>query len=149
MLRKATVAALAVGLLGAASAQAAVKAGVYKGKTAQNAAVSLRVISSRKAVVQYSWEGAVLTCDNGKQVQVGGDKTPVTEKFPINSKGQFGFTGGTTDGTASVGVKGRIKAPRATGILRMVARVNEQGALDPNGTVACDSDDVPWTAKKR
>ena len=57
--------ACAFALYSAAGADAAFKAGVYRGKTEQNAKISLKVLSSKKAVIKFSWEGAVMGCSDG------------------------------------------------------------------------------------
>jgi hypothetical protein len=151
MIKRITAVALAVGVLGgaAATAEAAVKAGVYKGKTEQNAAVSLKVISSKKAVINYSFEGAVMDCSDGQTRQLNGFKSPSSVKFKLNRKAEFGFEVPGADGAVLVQVAGKIKAPKATGGLRMQALFNDQGQLDPNGTVSCDSGAIGWLAKRR
>ena len=147
MIKRFTAVAVAVGALGASGvAEAAVKAGLYTGETSQKADVSLRVISSKKAVINYSFEGAVLGCENGATIQLEGFKTPRANKFTIK-KGKFGFT--ATGDAQQVQVRGLIKSPRATGTLRFLAIVNDQGQLDPNGQIGCDSGKLPWAAKRR
>ena len=150
MIKRITAVALAVGLLGsAATADAAVKAGNYKGKTSQNAAVSLKVLSSKKAVVKFSWEGAVLSCSDGNDRQLAGFRTPSSEKIPLSRKGKFRFSAGPDDGSLEFAAVGTVKGNRATGGLQVQARINDEGSIDPAGTITCDSDIVEWTAKRR
>jgi hypothetical protein len=150
MTRRIAATALALCLLGTATAGAAIKAGFYKGKTAQQATVSLRVLKSKKFVVKYSLEGAVLECSDGQNRQFQGFTTGSSDRVAIKqSTGRFGFNIGNSDQSVVVRVKGRIKAPRATGTIRMVAALNEQDELDPNGSITCDSGSVPWSAKRR
>jgi hypothetical protein len=149
MLRQFTAIFLAVGLVGAAGAEAAIKAGVYKGKTRQDAKVSLRVLANKKSVVKYSLEGAVLACSDNENRQLQGFTTASSDRIPLSSTGKFGFTIANDDESVAAQVKGTIKAPRATGTVRFVASFNDQNQLDPNGSVRCDSGSVPWSAKKR
>jgi hypothetical protein len=140
--------ACAVALYAAASADAAFKAGVYKGKTAQGAKVSLKVISSKKAVIKFSWEGASLGCSDSQQRDLPGTTSPSNVKFPLSRSGKFGFTAESPDGSLSFGAQGKIKNSKATGALQVQAKVNDQNELDPNGAIFCDSDIVTWSAKR-
>jgi len=140
--------ACAVALYAAASADAAFKAGVYKGKTKQGAKVSLKVISSKKAVIKFSWGAALLGCSDGVERPIGGTTSPSDVKFPLSRSGKFGFTAESPDGALSFGAQGKIKGSKATGALQVQAKVNEQNALDPNGAIFCDSDLVSWSAKR-
>jgi hypothetical protein len=108
------------------------------------------VLKSKKFVVKYSLEGAVLECSDGQNRQFQGFTTGSSDRVAIKqSTGRFGFNIGNSDQSVVVRVKGRIKAPRATGTIRMVAALNEQDELDPNGSITCDSGSVPWSAKRR
>ena len=140
--------ACAVALYAAASADASFKAGVYKGKTAQGAKVSLKVISSKKAVIKFSWEGAVLGCSDGQDRPINGDTSPSNVKFPLSRSGKFGFTADNEDGSLSFGTQGKIKNSKATGALQVQAKIDETNALNPNGAIFCDSDIVTWSAKR-
>ena len=150
MIRRITAAALCMGVLGgaAATAQAAVKAGLYTGSTEQQAAVSLRVTSSKKAVFQYSFEGAVLQCSDGQIRQLEGSSTGST-KFRLNRQRKFGFEGTHPSGAALVRVNGKIgQGGRASGTLRMQAIVDDTNSLNPEGTIQCDSGRLRWVAVK-
>ena len=147
-LLSAALLACAFALISAASADAAFKAGNYKGKTAQGAKISLKVISSKKAVIKFSWEGAALGCSDGQSRDIPGQTSPSSVKFPLSRSGKFSFTADFPDGSESFGAAGQIKGNRAKGGLQVQAKINEQNALDPNGAIFCDSDIVPWTAKR-
>jgi hypothetical protein len=149
MIRRITAVALVVGTLGAAAvAEAVVTPGFYSGQTAQRADVSLRVISNRRAVITYFFEGAVLGCSNGENIQLNGFRTPRSQRFPIRN-GRFGLQAQGSNGAVAAQIRGRIRSPRVTGTIRMVARMNENGELDPNGSITCDSGEVPWSARLR
>jgi len=149
MIKRITVLALCVGVFGStATADAAFKAGVYKGKTAQGAKVSLKVISSKKAVIKFSWEGAVLGCSDGQDRPIDGTTSPSSVKFPLSKSGKFSFTADSPDGELSFGAAGQIKNNKAKGGLQVQAKINESNALDPNGSIFCDSDIVTWSAKR-
>ena len=147
MLLVAAVAAAALAL-SAVAAEAAFKAGVYRGKTAQGAKVSLKVISSKKAVIKFSWEGAVLSCTDGQDRPIDGTTSPSSVKFPLSRSGKFSFTADNDDGTLSFGAAGKIKNSKATGALQVQAKIDETNALNPNGAIFCDSDIVAWSAKR-
>ena len=150
MIKRITAVALAVGMLGtAATAEAAVRAGNYSGKTAQNAAVSLKVLSSKKAVVKFAWEGAVLSCTDGNDRQLAGFRSPSSVKIPLSRTGKFKFSAGPDDGSLEFAAVGKVSGNRATGGLQVQARINEDGAIDPAGTIFCDSDIVAWSARRR
>src|SRR4051812_9031767 len=140
--------ACAVALYAAASADASFKAGVYKGKTAQGAKVSLKVISSKKAVIKFSWAFAQLGCSDGQQRTLEGETSPSSVKFALSRTGKFGFTADNDAGTLSFGAQGKIKNSKATGAIQVQAKINESNELDPNGAIFCDSDFVTWTAKR-
>jgi hypothetical protein len=150
MIKRITALALAVGALGfTATADAAVSAGVFKGKTEQGAAVSLKVLSSKKAIVKFSWEGAVLGCSDGNNRQLAGFTSPSSVKVPLSRTGKFRFTAGPDDGSLEFVTIGKIKGKRAAGALQVQARINEDGSIDPAGSITCDSEPVGWTARKR
>jgi hypothetical protein len=136
-------------LVAVSSADAAFKAGNYKGKTEQGAKVSLKVISSKKAVIKFSWEGAVLGCSDGQNRPISGETSPATVKFPLSRSGKFHFTADSQDGSESFGAAGQIKNSKAIGAIQVQAKVNDQNQLDPNGAIFCDSDLVAWTAKRK
>jgi hypothetical protein len=149
MIKRITALALCIGLFGSvAVADAAFKAGVYKGKTEQGAKVSLKVISSKKAVIKFSWEGAVLGCSDGQSRPIDGTTSPSNVKFPLSKTGKFSFTADSPDGSLSFGAAGQIKNSKAKGGLQVQARINESNQLDPNGSITCDSDIVTWSAKR-
>ena len=151
MIRRITAAALCVGVLGggAATAEAAFKAGTYKGKTEQNAKISLKVLSSKKAVVNFNWEGAAFGCSDGQNGQIPGFKTDRSVKIKLKKNGRFSFSAGNEAGSLEFAAAGRIKGSRATGALQVQLRVNEERELDPNGSITCDSEIVEWSAKRK
>jgi hypothetical protein len=149
MIKRIAAAALCVGMFGSvATADAAVRAGTYKGKTAQGAKVSLKVLSSKKAVIKFAWEGAALGCSDGQTRDIEGTTSPSSVKFPLSRTGKFSFTADRPDGALSFGAAGKIKGSKAAGGLQVQAKVDETNALNPNGPIFCDSDIVAWTAKR-
>ena len=150
MIKRLTAVTVTLGVLGsAASAEAAVRAGVFKGKTDQNAAVSLRVLSSKKAVVRFAWQGVVMGCTDGTTRQTNGFTSPASVKIPLSRAGKFRFTARANQGAVEFVTVGTIGSARATGALQVQARVNEEGSFDPNGSIVCDSEPVGWAAKRR
>src|ERR1700754_2853189 len=83
--------ACAFALCATASAAAAIKPGNYRGKSEQGAVVSLKVLSSKKALIKFTWEGAVLSCSNGQQVQIEGGTIGSSQKIALSRTGRFGF----------------------------------------------------------
>ena len=150
MIRRITAVALCAGVLGgaAATAEAAVKAGNYKGKTAQNAAISLKVLSSKKAIIKFSWEGAAMGCSDGQTRDIAGGTTGSRQKIKLSRSGRFEF-GAQLGDAAEFAAVGRVNGNRATGAIQVQARVNEQSQLDPAGSITCDSEIVEWTARRR
>ena len=153
MTRRITAAVLCIGvfmgLVATADAARKYRSGTYKGETSQGAKVSLKVLRNKKALVKFYWEGARLTCSNGQEPSLDGFKTPASEKIKLSSKGKFSFRVRNANGSLEFNAQGRIKNKRATGALQVQARSNEQGQLDPNGSVTCDSDIVAWSAKRK
>lgn len=150
MIKRLTALTVALGVFGtAASAEAAVRAGVFRGKTDQNAPLQLRVLSNKKAVVKFAWEGAVMGCTDGSTRQTNGFISPASVKIPLSRSGKFKFTARGNQGAVEFVTVGTIKGNRATGALQVQARVNEEGSFDPNGSIVCDSELVGWTAKRR
>jgi hypothetical protein len=150
MIRRITAAALCVGVMGgaAATADAAIRAGNYKGKTAQNATISLKVLSSKKAIIKFTWEGAAMGCTDGQTRDIQGGTTGSRQKIKLSRAGRFEFTAQLGD-AAEFATVGRVSGNRATGALQVQARVNEENQLDPNGSIVCDSEIVEWTARRR
>lgn len=151
MIRRITAAALCVGVLGgaAATAEAAFKSGVYRGKTAQQAKISLKVISSKKAVVNFYWQGVRMTCSDGEDRTMRGFKSPSSVRIPLSRSGRFSLSVPSRDGAVEFAAVGRIRNSKATGALQVQARANEQEELDANGSIVCDSEIVAWTAKRK
>ena len=150
MIRRFTAAALCVGVMGATavSAEAAVKAGVYRGTTDQNARISLKVLFSKKAIIKFAWEGAVMGCSDGNNRQIRGGTTGSRQKIALSRSGRFEI-GAQLGDAAEFAAVGRVNGNRATGAIQVQARVNEQGELDPAGSITCDSEIVEWTARRR
>ena len=149
MIKRITAVAVAVGLFGSvATAEAAIKPGNYRGKTEQGAIVSLKVLTSKKAIIKFSWEGAVLGCTDGETRQIEGGTTGSRQKIALSRTGRFRF-GARLGDAAEFATDGRVNRNRATGVLQVQARVNEQSQLDPNGSIVCDSELVPYSLRRR
>jgi hypothetical protein len=149
MTKRITAVALAVGLFGSvATAEAAVKAGVYRGKTKQNAVVSLKVLSSKKAIIKFSWQGAVMGCSDGQNRAIEGGNTGSRQKIALSRSGRYEF-GASLGDAAEFATVGRVNGNRATGALQVQARVNEAGELDPQGSIVCDSEIVEYSLRRR
>ena len=140
--------ACAFALYSAAGADAAFKAGVYRGKTEQNAKISLKVLSSKKAVIKFSWEGAVMGCSDGQNRQLAGFTTSSSAKIPLSRTGHFRLRAGRDDGAVEFNADGKIKNSKATGVIQLQARIDENGSISPNGSILCDSELVAWSAKR-
>jgi hypothetical protein len=149
MIKRITAVALCVGVFGsAATAEAAIKPGNYRGVTEQNAQVSLKVLSSKKAIIKFSWEGAVMGCSDGQTRQIEGGSTGSRQKIKLTRAGRFEF-GAQLGDAAEFAAVGRVSGNRATGAIQVQARVNDQGQLDPSGGITCDSEIVEWAARRR
>jgi hypothetical protein len=140
--------ACAFALYAAASADAAIKPGTYRGKSEQGAVVSLKVLSSKKALIKFSWEGAAMGCSDNQVRQIEGGTTGSTQKIKLSKSGRFEF-GAQLGDAAEFATAGRVNGNRATGALQVQARVNEAGELDPAGAITCDSEIVEYTLKRR
>jgi hypothetical protein len=149
MIKRITAVALCVGVFGsAATAEAAVRAGNYKGKTEQGAVVSLKVLSSKKAIIKFVWEGAALGCSDGQSRSIEGGTTGSRQKIALSRSGRFRF-GGQLGDAAEFATEGRVSGNRVIGALQVQARVNEQGQLDPAGSIVCDSEIVEYALRRR
>ena len=104
---------------------------------------------NKKQLIRYFLEGGVLRCSRGRNLQLDGFTTSSRERIPINARGKFAFSADNDDESVAVDVSGTINTARATGTIRMVATINDQRDLDPNGDITCNSGSVSWTAKKR
>jgi hypothetical protein len=150
MLKRITATVIVIALLSAIAvgADAAVRPGHFKGRTEQDARVSFRVLANKKILVSYSLEGAVLDCSSGRNEQFEGFTTSTSDRIFISARGRFGFTVDSDDGAISGQIKGTIKTGRATGTIRIVATINRQRELDPDGGIECDSDRITWKARR-
>jgi len=153
MLRRLIAAVLCVGVLAgaAATAEAARKyrSGVYRGETAQKAKLSLKVVKSKKAIMNFDWEGAVMGCSDGQNRQLNGFRSPDDVRFKLSKKGKFKIRVGGSEGAVEFNARGRIKKKKATGVIQLQALFNENDELDPQGSVLCDSELVTWTARHK
>jgi hypothetical protein len=150
MIKRIAVIALVVGVFGSVSvAEAAIKAGNYRGKTEQNARVSLKVLSSKKAIIKFNWEGAVMGCSDDQTRQIEGGTTGSRQKIALSRSGRFQFNAQLGD-AAEFATAGRVSGNRATGALQVQARVDSAtGSLDPQGDVVCDSEIVEYSLRRR
>jgi len=149
MIKRTTALALLVGMFGSvATAEAAIKPGNFRGKTDQGAIVSLKVLSSKKAIIKFAWEGAVLGCSDGQNRQIEGGTTGSRQKIALSRTGRFRF-GAQLGDAAEFATDGRVNGNRATGALQVQARVNDQGQLDPAGSITCDSEFVTYSLRRR
>jgi hypothetical protein len=146
--RRAALLASALALVVSGSAGAAVKPGNYRGKTQQGAAVSLKVLNSKKAIIKFTWEGAALGCSDNQVRNIDGGTTGSTQKISLSRSGKYGFNASLGD-AGEFATQGRVSGNKVTGALQVQAKINEQEALDPNGAIFCDSDIVPYTLKRR
>ena len=149
MTKRITALALLVGIFGSvATAEAAIRPGVYRGKTTQNAVVQLKVLTSKKAIIKFSWEGAAMGCTDGQTRDIAGGTTGSRQKIALSRSGRFGF-GAQLGDAAEFATEGRVSGNRATGALQVQARVNEQSQLDPQGSIVCDSEIVEYSLRRR
>jgi hypothetical protein len=150
MLRRLIAAVLCAGLLAGAAATAEAarnyKAGTYKGKTEQGAKISLKVIKSKKALIKFYWEGAVMQCSDGQNRQIAGGTSPASIRFPIKKSGRFSITGGNQDETINFAIVGKLKGKRASGALQVQASSTDEATGEQ---LTCDSEIVEWKAKRK
>jgi hypothetical protein len=151
MLRRIIAAVLCIGVLGAgavATADAAsrkYKAGNYRGQTEQGATIRLKVLSNKRALVRFYWEGARMQCNDGEDRTIQGSESPADFKIRISKKGRFRTGGKSPDGSVEFAIVGRLKGKRATGGLQVQARAQQQDG----SVLTCDSEVVEWSARKR
>jgi hypothetical protein len=144
----AVVACAAIGLgVAVADASTAVAPGRYEGRTAQTQFMMFNVAPDRRAVVQLAVGVVGMDCSDGNQTTVPIRKTPKSKRYRLDSKGRFTVTPPKASATGDYRVRGHVKGHRATGTVRMTARVNARGAPDPAGEVTCDSGTVAWSVK--
>jgi hypothetical protein len=150
MFRRIVAVGVCVGVIGGSAgiAEAAVEPGKYRGMSAQDAIVSLRVQPDAKSVVKYAFQRATLDCSDNQPIDAARATTPSSARFPISTRGAFAFTAVGSTEALEIAVKGKVNSPRASGTLRIKAKLNDQRQLDPNGSITCDSGRIKWSATK-
>jgi hypothetical protein len=129
-------------------AEAAVRKGVYTGRTSARDPFSFRV-DKRKRVYLVSFRRVHLTCTDGDEFDTGTITSPRSERFVTTRRGRWGFRARNDSLGNGHDVSGRVRSPRARGTLRVFARFDENNQPDPNGSIMCDSGTLTWTAKRR
>jgi hypothetical protein len=133
----------------AVTAAAAVLPGQFRGRTAEGAAVSFRVLPTKQHVDGWTVARDRLDCDDGDEVRGPGFTTRRGHRIAIDSTDRFRFSGTRSNGAVRVRIVGRFDtARRATGTVRVIATFNRQDELDPAGEITCDSGRVRWTARR-
>ena len=129
-------------LLGtAAVADAAFKAGDYKGKTKWDKPISFDAskteVTGFKIKVQYG-------CTDFDQFYVTEKGFPAME---IDDEGKFSGRFQNDDGSINLKIKGKLEGKKARGSFE-AERTYSGNDLDPNGNVTCMTHKVTWNAKK-
>ena len=131
----------------AQAATADVAPGRYEGRTDQGQFLTFRVTDDRRYAIQVAVGSVVVFCPDESQPAVPIRKTSRSRRFRIDSKGRFTVRPASRTPAGDYVVRGRIKGRRATGTVRMKARVDANGEPSSTGETACDSGTVPWSAK--
>ena len=143
MKRFLTILTIATMVLGAAAvADAAFRAGSYKGQTKSDKPMSFTAskteVTGFKIRVRYR-------CTDG-------DRFHTTEKgFPaidIDDDGRFSGRFTNSDGSFRARVRGTLTGKTARGSYLAERSYNRQGELDPSGNITCDVPKLRWTAEK-
>jgi hypothetical protein len=153
-MRRVVVAAVAVIWLGvgAGAAEAAIKKGRFVGKTTKADPVGLRV-DGQQRVHRFFFEGVRLRCSDGTKLDTPSGRrrfgTPKGQKFPTNER-RWGIRT-TNDEETGVGwqASGRFSrnGRKASGTISIFALFNENNEQDPNGSVRCEANDLPFTLR--
>jgi hypothetical protein len=150
-LRPAAIAAgLALVVLPAAAAKPAFEPGPYAGAVAVRGKPPLTFVATRTRVRRLSFDAQAVRCSDGRRgaINLPG---PVAKRSARLRHARFDLRYGRADHPAQAGsrVAGRLRGKRASGTVRMVLRLNAAtGAIDPAGTVVCDTGKLKWTAKR-
>jgi hypothetical protein len=141
-------------LTGAGGADAAIKKGKFTGKTKKDDPVGLRV-DGKERVHRFFFEGVRLRCTDGTTVDTPAGRrrfeTQKGQKFPTSER-RWGIRT-TNDDETGIGwqVSGSFSrnGRKAFGALTILARFNEDNQQDPNGSVRCEANDLPFTLRLR
>jgi hypothetical protein len=141
-------------VVGATVAEAAIKQGTFKGKTTAGDPVGLKVNTNGR-VVNFYYEGVRLECSDEDRFDTptGANRiqTPNSAKFKVSSKGKFTIRARNNANGFGWDVAGkfRSKGARVTGTLQVRAKFNDQNQQDPNGSIDCESEKLPFTLTRR
>jgi hypothetical protein len=143
MKRLLTILAIATVVLGAAAvADAAFKAGSYKGQTKWDKPMSFT--ASKTEVTGFKIRAQYGCTDF--------DQFYTTEKgFPamdIDEDGKFRGRFTNSDGSFTARVRGTLTGKTARGSYLAKRTYNGKGELDPNGNITCEVHKMSWTAEK-
>jgi hypothetical protein len=128
------------------AAGAAVKAGIFKGKTDRDQPVQFTVTKAG-ALKGFAFRRVVLRCNDGERIALGRVASGPTE-ITITPGGKFGFTVDYESGD-TWSASGTIKGPRASGKLRFRVRFDSDGQPHPQGETVCDSGTRRFKAELR
>jgi hypothetical protein len=135
------VAAMTLSLATAAPAAAAFKPGRYRGKTADGQKITFTATTTKVINLKFR----VLTvCSDGNSGHE--DEGPIAVAITAGS-----FTFDDTVPGSTLHIDGTLAGKRASGNITLTEHFSAQNPtqLDPNGPIACKSNAVHWSARKR
>ena len=154
MKRAFVIAVLTAALVaGASVAEAAISKGTFKGKTSARDPVGFKVTKSGK-VKSFYYEGVRLSCTDGDEFDspTGSERiqTPSKVVFPVSSKRKFHIRARNNDTGFGWDAYGKFSKSgnKDTGTLKIFAQFNDQNQQDPEGSIHCESEKLPYTAKR-
>ena len=152
-----TVAAVVLLTVAVATAQAAVRAGTYKGKTDKGTPITFKVTKKGKAkrISHFAFHASkakpvMMKCSDGDRFPIEDKFTSGKKKLPIRRTGKFSVSVTYADGgkwTATGRISG--KRSRAKGTLRLRVRFDTNNQPSPTGSVRCDSGKRKFAARRR
>jgi hypothetical protein len=136
-------------LTGAGAADAAIKKGKFTGETKKGDRVGLRV-DGKEQVHRFFFHGITLRCTDGTKVDTPSGRhrfgTPKGQKFATSER-RWGIRT-TDDAETGIGwqAAGRFtrNGKKVSGTISVLARFNEDDQQDPNGSVRCRANDLPF-----
>lgn len=130
---RATIATIAVALVGALVATATASASIYRGTARDDAQMPVK-LTLRGEAVTFAYSDVITRCSDDSEVRQGGAK----HNTVLNERGRFNDTF-EVDGATSL-VRGSVQGRKATGIVSFDL-VYDGGE--------CHSDKVEWKAKRK
>ena len=149
-----TAVSILVLVAGATVAEAAIKQGMFTGKSTAKDPMGLKVSASHR-VYSFYFEGVRLECTDGDAFDLPSGarrpQTPAKVTFPIRSNGKWNIKASNKQTGFGWQAAGQFLSNGATttGTLKVHASFNDQNEETPNGSIKCTSKNLGFTLKRR